>query len=57
MDKHHDDGARRAADTPPAGDADAPDELRRRGFPKSLRLVFLAVVLGVALYRHFQGAG
>ena len=57
-DHHHDHAAQGPRDrhTRPDDD-DSQDELRRRGFPKSLRLVFLAVVLGVALYRLFQGAG
>ena len=54
---HHNDEAARGAHAPPDEDARPPDELRRRGFPRRLRLLFLAVVLGVALYRHFQGAG
>lgn len=60
MDKHqqNEEAARaaRGAPAPPDEDARAPDELRRRGFPRGLRLLFLALVLGVALYRHFQGA-
>ena len=58
MDQHHqNDEAARGAHAQPDEDTQAPDELRRRGFPPRLRLLFLAVVLGVALYRHFQGAG
>lgn len=57
MDKYHqNDEAARGAHTPPVEEIRAPDELRRRGFPPALRLLFLALVLGVALYRHFQGA-
>lgn len=58
MDKHHhNDEAAPGARARPDEGAQAPDELRRRGFPPRLRLLFLAVVLGVALYRHFQGTG
>ena len=58
MDQHHqNDEAARRTRTSPDEDTRPPDERRRRGFPAGLRRVFMAVVLGVGLYRHFQGAG
>ena len=55
---HHDEAAHGAqgANAEPDEGRESGDELRRRRFPPRLRLLFLAIVLGVALYRHFQGA-